>query len=141
MLLIGIWNDTISLLFHKKQVRWVRSTRQCGRMPSPEFPASSPGLQGNAQLRPQPTAAIRRVALIKRQERGTADLPGAIARRARVGNAALCRRWSCKEELVTDLVHAGGVAMIAAEDTCSPEDNLPPFVLAAFVQPCDKLLS
>jgi AcrR family transcriptional regulator len=60
---------------------------------------------GAATLRPRVTEAITEAALAEVAESGYARLSmEAVARRAGVGKAALYRRWTSKEQMLTELI-------------------------------------
>jgi AcrR family transcriptional regulator len=70
---------------------------------------------GGAALRQKVTDAITEATFAELAETGYARMSmEAVARRAGVGKAALYRRWSSKEEMLTDLIRQ------AVEDTLPP---------------------
>jgi AcrR family transcriptional regulator len=73
---------------------------------------------GGAALRQRVTEAITEATFAELAESGYARMSmEAVARRAGVGKAALYRRWSSKEEMLTDLIRQ------AVEDTLPPNPN------------------
>ncbi|WP_405166420.1 TetR/AcrR family transcriptional regulator [Nocardia sp. NBC_01499] len=77
--------------------------------------ASERTATGGAALRQQVTDAITEATFAELAESGYARLSmEAVARRAGVGKAALYRRWSSKQEMLTELIRK------AVEDTLPP---------------------
>lgn len=73
---------------------------------------------GGATLRPRVTGAITEAAFAELAESGYARMSmEAVARRAGVGKAALYRRWSSKQDMLTELIRQ------AVEDTLPPPHN------------------
>lgn len=86
-------------------------------------------VKGAALLQGNKTSAIKRAALIEVAKKGYARLTmEAVAKRAKVGKAALYRRWSGKEEMLIDLLHTIGLEIVSVEDQGSLEADLTAYV-------------
>ena len=86
-------------------------------------------VKGAALLQGNKTSAIKRAALIEVAKKGYARLTmEAVAKRAKVGKAALYRRWSGKEDMLIDLLHTIGLEIVSVEDQGSLEADLTAYV-------------
>lgn len=86
---------------------------------------------GAAVFRPHVTEALRRALFQEWAASGYQALSlKAVAARAGVGKAALYRRWSCKADLVNDVLTEVGVTITDLPDTGSLEGDVRAFLLS-----------
>lgn len=83
-------------------------------------------------LHPRVTRAIWRAVILELARSGYAGLSmEQVARRARVGKAALYRRWPGKEAMVIDMIEDLDLPIIAAADRGSLEADLADYITQA----------
>lgn len=94
--------------FCPQAIRYVYGTQRSRSVypDSMQYQRPAPGnVQGAAKLRESVTTEISKAVLAELAETGYARMSmDAVARRARVGKAAIYRRWRSKEAMVIDIV-------------------------------------
>lgn len=81
--------------------------------------------RGAAILRKDKTAAIKRASLMELANLGYARMTmEGVAKRAGVGKTALYRRWSNKEDMMSELLEEIGIEVVSIKDQGSLEADL-----------------